>query len=128
MPTPRPLTELQDRKRLLVLRADLHRALLQAECTNIRERLRWVNETRDKMQSASPWLIVGAGALGLLIASRWRKLSKWVPGALAAWRTVQHWKAGLDEFRKDPPFTGAGRGHTTYEKRPTGRQNYGKTN
>lgn len=93
MPAQRQLTELQERKRLLILQADLHRALLRAECVSMHERLSWLNEARDKMRSASPWLAVGAVAGGLLAASRWRKLAKWVPTALAAWRWVQKWKA-----------------------------------
>lgn len=88
------MTDLAERKRLLVLQADLHRALLRAECATVRGRLNWWHEARNKMRSASPWLAVGAGAVGLLAASGWRKLANWVPVGLAAWRWVQKFKAG----------------------------------
>ena len=94
MPAQRPLTDLAERKRLLVLQADLHRALLRVEGAKMRERMNWWHEARNKVRSASPWLAVGAGAVGLLAASRWRKLANWVPVGLAAWRWVQKFKTG----------------------------------
>lgn len=86
---PRQVTELQERKRLLVLQADLHRALLRAEAANVRERLGWLNEAREQARSAGPWLGLGAAAIGVLAAWRGRKLARWVPAALAAWGWIQ---------------------------------------
>lgn len=89
MPAPRPVTELQERKRLLVLQADLHRALVQAECANVRGRLEWLRPARDKARTASPWIAVGAAAIGVLAARRFGQVTRWIPAALAAWRWLQ---------------------------------------
>jgi hypothetical protein len=88
-----PMNELQERKRLLVLQGDLHRALLQAEAMKLRSQLDWLTDARQKAKSASPWLAVGAGALGLVAASKWRSLATWAPTALMAWRWVQKFRA-----------------------------------
>lgn len=86
---PRQMTELQQRKRLLVLEADLHRAMLCAGVANVRERLDWLQAAREQARSAGPWLGLGAAALGLLVAWRGRKLARWIPTALAAWASIQ---------------------------------------
>jgi len=88
-----PLTGLAERKRLLVLQADLHRTLLCAECVNVRQRLNWLNEARQQARSAYPWLAVGAAVVGLVAAWRGRTLAKWVPTALAAWRAWRELKS-----------------------------------
>jgi len=86
------MNELLERKRLLLLQADLHRALLRNECTKMGTRLSWLHEARDKVRSASPWLAVGAGVVSLLAARRWRNLTPWIPQILAIWRWVQKLK------------------------------------
>jgi hypothetical protein len=85
----RQLNGLRERKRLLILQSDLHRALLRSECVSASERLRWLNEARDKVRSASPWLAVGAGIAGLVAASRGRTVAKWIPTVLTAWRWLR---------------------------------------
>ena len=94
MSAPGQLTDLAERKRLLVLQADLHRALLRVECATVRERLNWLHTARNKMRSAGPWIAVGAGVISLLAARRWRKLANWIPVGLASWRWVQKFKSG----------------------------------
>ena len=91
MSAKRRLTELAERKRLLVLQADLHRALLQAEALSLRVRL---NPVRAGVRVASPWLL-GAGAVaGLLAARRWRRVLRWVPARPAAWRWLRRLTKG----------------------------------
>lgn len=83
------MTDLQQRKRLLVLEAELHRALLCAGVANVRERWDWLKAARAQARSAGPWLGLGAVALGLLVAWRGRKLARWLPPALAVWASIQ---------------------------------------
>jgi len=92
MAAEKQLTVLQERKRLLLLQTDLHRTVLRAECAGARARLNWLNEARKAARSVSPWLAVGAAAVGLLAARRGRKLASWIPTALAAvraWRELK---------------------------------------
>ena len=90
------MTELEARKRLLVLQADLHRIVLRAEWANLRSRLSWLDKIRDKVRSVSPWLAASTAVLGVLAAGRGRKLVLWAPVALAAWRWVHKRKLPLE--------------------------------
>jgi len=85
----RDVDEIGERKRLLVLQADLHRAALRAEVANVRARLDWLQAARDKVGAASPWLALGAGVVGILAARRWRNVLRWIPTALAALRWIR---------------------------------------
>lgn len=87
------LIELAERKRLLVLQADVHRAALRAELASVRGRLDWILAAREKVGAASPWLALGAGIVGILAARRWRNVLRWVPTALAAVRWLRKMKA-----------------------------------
>jgi len=86
--------ELAERKRLLMLQADVHRAILNAELAGVRDRLNWVQAARDKVGAASPWLALGAGVVGILAARRWRAAVRWIPAALAALRWLKKLRAG----------------------------------
>lgn len=92
MPGQRDMMELAERKRLLVLQADLHRAVLRAELAGVRARLEWLQSARDTVGAASPWLAMGAGVAGILAARRWRNLVRWIPTALAALRWIRKLK------------------------------------
>lgn len=83
------MTELGERKRLLRLQADLHRALLRAEAANVRAHWCWLKDVRATVRSASPWWAVGAAVLGLVAAWRGRTLARWLPVALAFWRRAR---------------------------------------
>lgn len=87
------LIELRERKRLLVLQADLHRAVLRSGCVMARDRLSWLNQAREKAGAAGPWLAAGAGAAGLIVAWRGRKLVGWIPTVLSAWRAIRSIKS-----------------------------------
>jgi hypothetical protein len=88
------MIELQERKRLLVLQSELDRASLCVECARLGARLSWMQNTQEKVRSASPWLALGAAAVGLLAARRGRKLARWLPTVLTVWRWIQRLKAG----------------------------------
>jgi hypothetical protein len=87
------LTELEERKQLLVLQAELHRAVLQAEVVNARACLGWVARAREILPGG-PWWLAGGTAAGLLLARKWRPALKLVPAGLAAWRWFRKLKRG----------------------------------
>ncbi len=82
------LSELAERKELLVLQSELHRALLQAEVANLRARWQWLGQAREKLPGG-PWLLAGGAAAGFLLLRRWRTAVKWFPVLLSAWRWVR---------------------------------------
>lgn len=88
-----PLMELAERKRLLVLQADLHRTMLRAEGLNACARLSWLNQARHQARAAGPWLAAGMATVGLVAAWRGYKLATWIPRALAAWRAWRRLRA-----------------------------------
>ena len=83
------LNELAQRKRLLVLEADLYRSRVDLECASLRVQF---NSAFTTMRGGSPWLIAGGAAAGLLVARHWRGLAHWVESALTVWRWVQRLK------------------------------------
>lgn len=94
MPAKRSLNDLAERKRMLVLQSDLHRALLQAECAALRDRVEGLNEVRKRARSASPWVMAGAAAMGLVAVWKGRKLTGMIPVAVAAWKTWKSLRSG----------------------------------
>ena len=87
------LNELAERRRLLVMEADLHRSLIGLERASLRERLASLQAAREKVATNRPLLIAGGAVAGLLAMRHWRKLARWVPAALSALRWVQSLKA-----------------------------------
>jgi hypothetical protein len=83
------MTHLQERKRLVMLQADLHRALLRAEVATVRARWSWVKDVRETARGASPWWAVGAAVVGFLAAGRGRGVARWIPMALAVWKAIR---------------------------------------
>ena len=70
MPAPASMMpSIEERKRLIVLQSDLHRALLEGEIVAIRERLAGFDSMREKVRHASPWLGLAAAVGGLLTPS-----------------------------------------------------------
>lgn len=78
------LSELAERKRLLILQADLHRAVLQAEAANAQARLQWVAQAREKFSGKAGWVL--GSAAGVLAVRNWRRTLKLIPVGLTAWR------------------------------------------
>lgn len=83
------LNELAERRRLLVMEADLHRSLIGLEREGLRERLAGLLAAREKVASNSPWLIAGSAVAGLVAVRHWRKLARLLPAALTALRWVR---------------------------------------
>ena len=86
------LNELAERRRLLVLEADLHRSLIGLERENLRARLVGLQAARERVAAGGPWLVAGSAVVGLLAVWNWRKLARWIPTALTAWRWMQSLK------------------------------------
>lgn len=82
----RQLTELAERRRLLVLEADLHRSLIRLE------RLASLQAARTMVATNRPLLIAGGAVTGLLAMRHWRKLARWIPTALTVLSWVQSLK------------------------------------
>lgn len=89
MPAQKGLSDLAERKRLLILEADLHRALLRAEAVRARARLGWLNPGGGGLR-LSPWLLVGGALAGLVAARHASTVLKWLPTALDLWRRFRH--------------------------------------
>ena len=86
------LNELAERRRLLVMEADLHRSLIDLERASLRERLAGLQAARETVAAGKPFLIAGGAVAGLLAMRHWRKLAGWIPTALTALRWVQSLK------------------------------------
>jgi hypothetical protein len=84
MSAEKKLSELAERKQLLLLQADLHRAVLQAEIATLRARWQWVAQARDKFPAKAGWLL--GSAAGVLAVRNWRHTLKLIPVGLATWR------------------------------------------
>lgn len=87
------LNELAERKRLLLLEAELHRGLISLECESLQGRLAGLLATRERVASQHPLLIAGGTVAGLLALRHWRKLARWMPAALTTLRWFRHWCA-----------------------------------
>jgi hypothetical protein len=86
----RQMTELAERRRLLVMEADLHRSLIGLERENLRSRLADLQAAQERVASSRPLLFAGGAVAGLLAMRHWRKLARWIPAAL----TVLRWMRG----------------------------------
>ena len=93
MPAKQQLSELAERRRLLVLEAELHRSLLGLERENLRAQLAGFQAVREKVQAASPLLMVGAAAVGLLAFRHRRKFSGWLSALPAVFHLIRFWRA-----------------------------------
>ena len=84
------LNELAERRRLLVMEADLHRSLIGLECENLRGRFTTVREAGGIAAAGSPLLMAGGALAGFLGLRYWRHLAKWVP---MAWTAFRWWRS-----------------------------------
>lgn len=86
------LNDLAERRRLLVVEADLHRNLIALEVENIRAKIEWLGRAREHVSSGKPWLAAGGVVAGLLAVRHWRKVIRWAPAAMSAFRWVRKLK------------------------------------
>ena len=86
------LNDLAERRRLLVVEADLHRNLIALEVQNLRAKIEWLGQAREQFSLGKPWLAAGGVAAGLLAVRHWRKVIRWVPVAMTAFRWIRKLK------------------------------------
>jgi len=87
-PTER-VNDLAERKRLLVLEADLHRHIIGLECTALQARAAALTDVRKQLAARSPWVIGSGAAAGLLAVRHWRKVIRWAPQVFSLWRLIK---------------------------------------
>lgn len=92
MSPPRQLNELAERRRLLVMEADLHRNLIGLERASLRAQLADLRLAREGVTANKPLLLVGGVLAGWLAVRHAHKLARWLPTALTAWRWLQSLK------------------------------------
>lgn len=88
MPAAVRLSELRQRKQLLLLQADLHRQLLDLERRQLHTQLR---AATGRFHAQRWWVIGGTAALGLALSrfGAGGALTRWLPLAATAWKVVQ---------------------------------------
>ena len=86
------MNDLAERRRLLVMEAELHRGIIMTEADSIRSKLEMLAQARGKVYASKPWLAAGGVAAGLLAMRHWRKVVRWAPAALTAFRWVRKLK------------------------------------
>jgi hypothetical protein len=84
-----PLISLAERKRALVLEAELHRRIVELERLRLHKRVEGARESLH----AHRWWIVGATAItGLFVSRKPRSLFRWIPIGVTAWRVIRNLK------------------------------------
>lgn len=86
MSAKQQMTELAERRRLLLLEAELHRRIIGMEYQGLRGQLASLKTLRGQVAGGKPWFIGGAAVVGLLAARHWRKVFRWLPHVLTVWR------------------------------------------
>jgi hypothetical protein len=99
MPERPGLNELAERKRLLILQADLHRSLAAASSRSLHARF---SSAQEALHSNHWWLLGGTATLGLLLGGKWRGLARWVPTGIALWRFVHRLRAEGSQTHPTP--------------------------
>ena len=87
------LNDLAERRRLLVLEADLHRIFIILEREHLRSKLAWIQQARERVTAGGSWLTVGGAIAGSFAVRHWRKLAGWIPAGLTAFRLLKKFKA-----------------------------------
>lgn len=83
------MTELAERRRLLLLEAELHRGIIVMEYQGLRGQLASLRNLRGQITGGKPWFIAAAAVAGLVAVRHWRKVVRWLPHALTVWRFLR---------------------------------------
>ncbi len=86
------LNDLAERRRLLVLEADLHRSFIILEREHLRSKFDWIHQARERVAAGGPWVAASGAVAGLFAVRHWRKLAKWIPAGLVALRWIKSLK------------------------------------
>ena len=80
---------LELRRRALIAQSDVQRAMLQLECVRLRPYLDHIDSGTEILKKTRPFWLVAVPALAVLLGTRWRKLTTWVPSGVVAWNTIR---------------------------------------
>jgi hypothetical protein len=80
------MNTLAERKRVLILEAELHRTLIGLERVQLHQR---AEELRERITANRWWLLGGAVAAGWLSTRLFGSVLRLLPAGMAAWRIVQ---------------------------------------
>lgn len=85
------LNAIQERKRLLLAEAEIHRAVVDVEVEGLRDSLGWVDSVRKVAGKGLPWLPMVAAVSGLLVARKSKSVLGVVRSGLAVLPLVSRW-------------------------------------
>jgi hypothetical protein len=80
------VSDLAQRKRLLVLQAELHRQIIEIERIRLQQR---AGIARERFAANRWWLLGGLATAGWLSTRKFGFLVKMVPMAMTAWKLVR---------------------------------------
>jgi hypothetical protein len=83
------LDDIRRRKRVLVARSDVHRAMLQLEFVRLRPNLAYLETGANLFKRSRPLWMVAAPVIGLWVARRLKPVVTWLPTAFVVWKTAQ---------------------------------------
>lgn len=83
------MNDLAERRKMLLLEADLHRSVIGLERVNIQTRLADLKKARERVAPGGPWLVAGSAVAGLFAVRHLRNLAVWIPTAMTAWRWMK---------------------------------------
>ena len=83
------MNEIAERKRLLTIEADLHRALIQAEGLRLRQAITWAGRITDLRRQMAPWAPVLLPLAGVALALGLRRAPRFVKAMAGAVEKIQ---------------------------------------
>lgn len=89
MAVSKELSELAERKRLLLLESRMHRDLLSLEAGRLQERLDRLSGVWKQTQRLAPWVLAGSAAAGAVGGRKWAGVLRLAPKAWALWRWLR---------------------------------------
>ncbi len=101
------LDDLARQKRLLLVEADLRRAVLAVELDRAARPLQWLGQAGHQARRWRPVWLVAAPLLGFMLARRARGLGRWIELAVGAARILPQ-IAGFLHKSSPPARPGAG--------------------
>ncbi len=85
------LTELQERKQMLLAEGEVHRAVIDLEVEGVRDALGWMGSVRKVADKGLPWLPLVAAVSGLVLARKTRSVLGLVRSGLSLVPLVRRW-------------------------------------
>ena len=86
MPAATTVTDLAERKKMLVMQAELHRQMIEIERFRLQQK---VEVTRERFHNTRWWLLGGVALAGWLSTRRFGSLVKLLPIVVTGWRMIQ---------------------------------------